>query len=99
MLDPTRPLAIVRNTTGAARATAIIPFDDPHTVYRLTDPDVGDTLLVVTALGPARGFLKTQDFVEFRALASTHGVVIQPLADDLTVELTADKVVIGGRAG
>ncbi|HEY6177365.1 MAG TPA: hypothetical protein VIX73_23070, partial [Kofleriaceae bacterium] len=92
-LEPTRPLGVLRNT-GTARATAIIPFDEPHTVYRLTDPEAGDTLYVVTALGPARGFLRAQEFVEFRALPSTHGVVIEPLADDVTVELTGDKVVV-----
>jgi tetratricopeptide (TPR) repeat protein len=94
-LEPTRPLGIVRNSAGGTRATAIVPFEDPRTVYRLTDPDVGDTLYVVTALGPARGFLKAQEFVEFNALPSTHGIVIQPLADDVTVELGADKVVVG----
>jgi tetratricopeptide (TPR) repeat protein len=99
VLDPTRQLNIVRNMTGAARTTAIVPFDEPRTVHRLDDPEVGDTLFVVTALGPARGFLKEQDFVEFRALASTHGVVIQPLADDLTVEIAPDKVVLGRPSG
>jgi tetratricopeptide (TPR) repeat protein len=98
-LDSTQPLSIVRNTAGGARATAIIPFDGPRTVYRLTDPEIGDTLLVVTALAPARGVLKEQDFVEFRALASTHGVVIQPIADDLTVEIAADKVIVGRPGG
>ena len=98
-LDPTRPLAIVRNTAGGARATALVPFDDPRTVYRLTDPEAGDTLYVVTALGPPRGFLRAQDFVEFSALPSTHGVVIQSLADDLAVELTADKVVVARPSG
>src|SRR5262249_43779428 len=73
--------------------------DTPHALHRLSDPEVGDTLLVVTALGPARGFVKTQDFVEFRALASTHGVVIQPLADDLNVELQADRIVLGRPSG
>ncbi len=99
VLDPTRPLSVVRNTSTAARATAIVPFDDPRTVYRLTDPDAGDTLFVVTALGPARGFLKDQDFVEFRALASTHGVAIEPIADDLAVELAADKIVLSRPGG
>jgi tetratricopeptide (TPR) repeat protein len=93
-LEPTRPLGVLRNT-GSARSTAIIPFDEPHTVYRLTDPEAGDTLYVVTALGPARGFLRAQEFVEFRALPSTHGVVIEPLADDVAVELAGDKVVVG----
>src|SRR5712671_5703871 len=99
VLEPTRQLNIVRNTTSSPRATAIVPFDEPRTLHRLDDPEVGDTLFVVTALGPARGFLKQQDFVEFRALASTHGIVIQPLADDLTVEVGADKVVLGRPSG
>jgi tetratricopeptide (TPR) repeat protein len=98
VLDPTRPLGVVRNMTGG-HATAAIPFDDARAVHRLTDPDVGDTLFVVTALGPARGFLQDQDFVEFRALGSTHGVVIAPLADDLAVSLAADKVVLSRPGG
>ncbi|HVY58795.1 MAG TPA: tetratricopeptide repeat protein [Xanthobacteraceae bacterium] len=98
VLDPTQPLAVNRNVVGP-RATAIIPFDDPKQLHRLADPDVGDTLLVVTALGPARGFLKAQDFVEFRTLMSTHGVVLQPIADDLNVELAADKIVVGRPSG
>jgi tetratricopeptide (TPR) repeat protein len=99
VLDPTRPLAIVRNTVGGGHTAAIIPFDDPRSVYRLIDPDAGDTIYVVTALGPARGFLKDQRFVEFNALASVHGVAIEPLADDVNVELAADKVVISRPGG
>ncbi len=98
-LEPTRPLGVTRNVVGAPRATAIIPFEDPRTIHRLSDPEVGDTIVVVTALGPARGFLKSQDFVEFRTLASTHGVVLQPIADDVTTELTGDKIVIGRPSG
>ena len=99
VLEPTAPLGIARSAVASPRASAIIPFDAPHTLHRLTDTDVGDTLLVVTALGPTRGFVKTQDFVEFRALASTHGVVIQPLADDFTAELSADKIILGRPSG
>lgn len=95
VLEPTTPLVITRNATAAPHANAVIPFDAPHALHRLRDPDVGDTLLVVTALGPARGFLKTQDFVEFSVLASTHGIVIQPLADDLSAQILPDKVTLG----
>src|SRR5262249_12704138 len=56
-------------------------------------------LLVVTALGPPRGFLRPQSFVEFHALASTHGVAIQPIADDVALELTEDKIVINRPTG
>jgi tetratricopeptide (TPR) repeat protein len=92
--EPPKPLAVSRNLNGA-RPTLSISFDEPQKIHRVIDPDIGDTLLVVTALGPARGFLKPQDFVELRALSSTHGVAIQPLADDLTIELAPDKIILG----
>jgi hypothetical protein len=97
--DPTHALDITRNLIGPTRASVTIVFDRPHQLHRLRDPEVGDDLLVVTGFGPARGFINEQDFVEFHALASTQGVVIEPLADDLHVELAADKVVIGRPGG
>jgi tetratricopeptide (TPR) repeat protein len=94
VLEPTRPLGTLRNMSGSARANVTIPFDQPSQLHRIADADVGDTLMVVTALPPARGFVKPQHFVEFRALTSTHGVVIQPLADDLSAEISPDKIIL-----
>ena len=99
VIEPTRPVHISRNIIGSARSSITIPFDDARRLHRLADPEAGDALLVVTALGPARGFVKNQDFVEFRALASTHGVVVQPIADDLGAEVAFDKIVISRPAG
>ncbi len=65
----------------------------------MDDPDVGDRLMVITALGPARGFLKAQDFVELHALPSTHGVVVQPIADDISAEIAIDKITISRPGG
>jgi tetratricopeptide (TPR) repeat protein len=99
VLDPTRALDIARNMIGPNRASVSVPFDEPHRVHRIRDPEVGDDLLVVTALAPARGFINEQDFVEFHALASTQGVVVEPLADDVNVEIAPDKVVISRPGG
>jgi len=99
MLEPTQPLSVVRVAQGGGRASVTIPFDAPSQLHRLSDAEIGDTLLVVTALGPARGFLKPQEFVEFSALVSTHGVVIQPRADDVVAEVTNDKVVVARPGG
>ena len=95
---PSKPLAIARNNAGKNRASIAIPFDKPGKIHMFTDPG-GDRLMVITGLGPARGFLKGQNFVELRALPSTHGVVLQPLADDLTAELSVDKILIGRPGG
>ena len=97
--EPTHALEIARNMIGPNRSTVSIPFQEPHQLHRIDDADVGDQLFVVTALAPARGFINAQDFVEFRALASTQGVVVEPLADDVNVELAPDKVVIGRPGG
>ena len=97
--EPAQPLTVARIMSTESMASAHIALKNPRRLHRLDDPDIGDTLLVVTALAPARGILKTQDFVEFRALASVHGVVIQPLADDLGIELAGDRVMIGRPGG
>ena len=97
--QPSAALVIARNILGQNKASIMVPFDGARKIHTITDPDLGDRLLVVTALGPARGFLKGQDFVELRALASTHGVVVQPIADDLTASIEPEKIVIGRPGG
>lgn len=97
--NPGTPLMIDRSMSNATRPSVIIPLAQARELHRIADPDMGDTLLVVTAPGPARGFVKPQEFVEFRALASTHGVAVQPLADDVQVELTPDNVTVARPGG
>ncbi len=97
--EPTIPLAVSRSMSRTAQPTIVVPLEHARELHRIADPDTGDSLLVVTASAPARGFIKPQDFVEFRALASTHGVAIQPLADDVQVELSGNDVVIGRPSG
>jgi tetratricopeptide (TPR) repeat protein len=94
VIDPTHTLDLSRNLIGANRSSVSIPFENARRVYQIADPDVGDRLFVVTALAPARGIIDEQDFIEFHALASTQGVVIEPLADDLSVTLVPDKIVV-----
>jgi tetratricopeptide (TPR) repeat protein len=94
VLEPTSPLSVGRSIISGGRPAAVIALEGPQRVEHLSDPEIGDTLIVVTAFGPTRGFLKTQEFVEFRVLASTHGVVIQPLADDVNVTTLSDRIVI-----
>jgi hypothetical protein len=93
-IDSTRALSMTRNLIGPNRSSVTIPFDAPHLLHRLDDPDAGDTLVVVTAFAPARGFLNERDFVEFHVLASAEGVVIDPLADDVKVDLASDKIIV-----
>jgi tetratricopeptide (TPR) repeat protein len=99
VVAPSRPLTVARTAASKGRASIVIPFADPVRIHRMGDPGFGDQIMVVTALGPARGFIKSQDFVELRTLASTHGVVVQPIADDIAAELSTDKITIGRPSG
>ena len=96
---PSKPLGINRTIISPTRSSITIPIDDPRRLHRFVDPDLGDTLLVVTVPAPARGFLKTQEFVDLRALASTHGIAVEMLADDLSAELSIDKIVLRRPSG
>ena len=98
-INSTRALTVSRNLIGPNRSSVTIPFDSPHLVHRLDDPDAGDTLVVVTAFAPARGFINERDFVEFHMLASAEGVVVDALADDVKVELAPDKIIVSRPMG
>ena len=99
MVNPTRALDVARNMIGPNRASIAVTFQEPHQLHRVRDSEVGDDLFVVTGFAPARGFVNEQDFVEFHALASTQGVVVEPLADDVNVEIAPDKVIISRPGG
>jgi tetratricopeptide (TPR) repeat protein len=97
--QPTHALDLVRDLIGPHRASVVIPMEKPHALHRVADPETGDQLLVVTAFAPARGLIHTQNFIDFRALASQQGVAIEPLADDIQMALEPDRVVIGRPGG
>lgn len=97
--DPTHAIDLSRNVIGPSRSSVSIALDGANALHRITDPEAGDQLIVVTAFAPARGLIHAQDFIEFEALASAHGVAIKPLADDLNVALSPAKVVVSRPAG
>jgi tetratricopeptide (TPR) repeat protein len=99
MLTPPQPLGVIRNVTDPALANLMVPMSRPGQLHRLVDPDAGDTLMVVTAPPPIRGFIKRQDFVEMSLLESIHGVAIRPYSDDVTAQLASDKIILGRPGG
>ena len=86
MQTPTQPLVAMRNINDPAFANVTVPMATSGMLHRLVDPDAGDTILVVTAPPPVRGFIKRQDFVEMSLLELIHGVAIRPNSDDVTAE-------------
>jgi tetratricopeptide (TPR) repeat protein len=99
MQTPTQPLTVVRNVSDPAHANVTVVLSKPGRLYRLVDPEAGDTLMVITATPPVRGFIKRQDFVEMSLLESIHGIAIRPNADDITAEISPDQIVLGRPGG
>ncbi|QCI62991.1 tetratricopeptide repeat protein [Phreatobacter stygius] len=99
VLEPPRPVALLRATGTGDRLIASAEFAGAGSVHRLSDPLAGDQLIVVTGSGPARSFLRNHEMVEFNALAGSHGLVFQPLADDLAVTIEGDRVTVGRPRG
>ena len=99
MQTPTQPLVAERNVADPAHANVTVALAKPGLVHRLVDPDAGDTIMVVTAPAPVRGFIKRQDFVELSLLESIHGVAIRPNSDDITVQTAADKIILDRPGG
>jgi tetratricopeptide (TPR) repeat protein len=97
--SPSQPLVVTRNVADPARANVSIAVTNPGQLHRLDDPDTGISLMVVTAPGPARGLMKRQNFVEFSLLESIHGIVVQPNADDVTMEISPGKAVLSRPGG
>jgi tetratricopeptide (TPR) repeat protein len=94
-----QPLMVLRNITDPALANIVVPLANPGLLHRLVDPDVGDTLLVVTAPPPVRGFIKRQDFVDFALLDSAHGIAMRPNSDEVAIEIAPDKILVGKPGG
>jgi tetratricopeptide (TPR) repeat protein len=99
MQNPPQPLMVLRNITDPALANIVLPLANAGQLHRLLDPDAGDTLLVVTAPPPVRGFIKRQDFVDFALLDSAHGIAMRPNSDDVAIEIAPDKAIIGKPGG
>jgi tetratricopeptide (TPR) repeat protein len=99
MQTPTQPLVVIRNIADPTLANVSVPLPGAGLLHRLADPDAGDTLMVVTAMPPARGFIKRQDFVEISLLESVHGVAVHPNSDDVTAEIASDKIILGRPGG
>ncbi|WP_208995754.1 hypothetical protein [Pannonibacter tanglangensis] len=99
IVEPTRPLAIERNVRSDGGSVLRIPFQQPQKIRTLTDPFVGDQIVVVTGFGPARGLLKPQKFVDLETLASAHGVAVVPQTDGFKPELAGDDIILQREQG
>lgn len=98
LLNATEPITLSRNRDQDGLFEMAADIENPGKVHVLRDPIVGDTLRVVTVLPPARGLARDLRYVDFAALKSAHGLVIEPhnTTLDVAIEDKGVRITAGG---
>jgi hypothetical protein len=99
LLNATEPVTLSRQRDEEGLFQMTADLEHPGKVHVLRDPIVGDTLRVVTVMPPARGLARDLSFVDFAALKSAHGLVIEPHNESLDVAVEDDGVLISANGG
>lgn len=99
ILEPTKPLKLTRGILADGRAMLKTRLPGYGAIHQIDDLDGLDTILVATALSPARGFIRPHRFVELETLISGHGLAVIPHVDDLRAYFEDDQVIITRTAG
>ncbi|MFI4964497.1 MAG: endoglucanase [Caulobacterales bacterium] len=68
-------------------------------VVQMADPQAGDTVSVVTALGPSKGLPSRRDYAQMAVLPSVQGLAVESHIEDLAVSRDGDIVHIGRPLG
>ena len=76
----TRPAQVLFHAVGAGKTRWF------------TDPVLGDRIAVVPLSVPGQGLGNSREFLQFRALESSQGVVLQPLSEGIEVAATGKGV-------
>ncbi len=97
-VEPATQIRVVRDQAGGPAGLKAAVAGTTR-VVRVADPIVGDTLSVVTALGPAKGLPSRREFVQMALLPSAQGLAAEAYIDDLAMSHDGDLVQIGRPSG
>lgn len=75
---------------------ALLEGDEP---LEVTDPDLGDRLIVIPVYSSALGIAPARRFVEFALLESAQGAVVQPIADGVRLAQTRNGFRLSTEGG
>lgn len=97
-VQPAAQIRVVRDQAGGP-AGLKAAVSGATRVVRVADPVVGDSLSVVTALGPPKGLPSRREFVQMALLPSAQGLAAESYIDDLAMSQDGDLVQIGRPTG
>ncbi len=96
---PIDPLVLKRDVSPEGRTVLTSKLMDAGKVIWLDNRDTGEHFAVVTSRGTTQALSKPQSFVEVKALATAHGLVFEPVADDIMVRTGLDEVTVSRDQG
>ena len=98
ILTPT-PSVGVQRVPGEDGGQVIINLEAAGSVTRFKDPDVGDELIFVMAGSPVQGLISQREFADFHLMSTAQGLVVNPKADGIDVQLDDQQVIITRERG
>ncbi|MCC9624107.1 hypothetical protein LPB41_20700 [Thalassospira sp. MA62] len=89
-LQPVEKLGPSIELDAQTRARLLVPLEDVGPTIPVDDPEVGDTLRVVTTTENGYGIEVALRYPEFEVLPSVQGVVVAPMNDTVQVQRRDD---------
>jgi len=80
-----KPVQVIVNTEPPAPAHVFVPVLSAAEPITVTDPQVGDKMVVTPFYNIEEGLVRTRDFVEFTLLQTAQGMAVVKKADDVAV--------------
>ncbi|MBT7942236.1 MAG: hypothetical protein HN719_02655, partial [Alphaproteobacteria bacterium] len=93
-IDALTPLTVQAQPDSPVGARLFAPVAEPGKPIGITDPEVGDNLVIVPLLPLGHGMGLEYVYPQVRFLASSQGLVIKPLIDDIRVRPLREGVEI-----
>ncbi len=97
-LIPRVPIELQVQTDSPIGARLFLPLAEPGKVIPLTDPLVGDNLLVVPGVQLGHGVAGNYRYPQFELIQSAQGVVVAPTIDDVRVRALRQGVGVASAA-
>ncbi|HWA04225.1 MAG TPA: hypothetical protein VG819_11950 [Rhizomicrobium sp.] len=91
-------IRFARNVDDSSHATLTTLLPGAAKIVTVTDPDAGDTLILVPAAA-GRSLLQERNYTAFQALKTASGLVLAPLVDDLSIAVDVTRVTIARPGG
>lgn len=100
--QPIAPVTSIETTpqpNSPIGARLFLSVTEPGKAIALTDPAIGDALVVIPVIPLGYGIARDHNYPQARILPSSQGLVIQPRADDLRIRTLRQGVEVTSGSG